>query len=609
MLRKAAFFFKPLPGTLSPMLAALFLQVTTETLLGEGKGLYNLTWPAGYTVRQFSSYDRASKKPGGDTWFANNDCGNYLRKDGDEFVLAEADGPGAIVRIWSANPAGNLKIYLDGKCMLDEDFAKLTSGKGSVPEAYAGVRGLGANLYYPFPYAKSMKVTTTKGGQYYHVHVRTFGKGVKVETFTKVVEPHPDATRAEEPLTEAFAGRLELTGPGIIERFELTQIKGDLREATITMTFDGEKTVWCPLGDFFGTAPGENKFKTLPMGTWYCNYPMPFAKSAVIEVKGAKVEGAVTHSQSKYVAPFRFYAWWRGSNHVKTRPMFDWTVLKGEGRGRYVGTALYVRNPVKAWWGEGDEKVFVDGEGFPSIFGTGTEDYFGYAWCDTAKFDHLYHSQSRCDGPGNKGHTAVNRFHILDDIPFEKSIQFDLEVWHWADCEMSYATVAYWYAEPGFKHDMKEAAKEDLEVLPAPQAKRVKGAIEGESMKVLESTGTAGVQDLDEGWSGESHLWWRDAKPGDVLRLEFDSPAAAKKIALAMTKAKDYGIVKLSLNGAALAESLDLYDPKVVPAGETTYDADVKQGANELRVEIVGTNAKADPKNYMFGLDYVRTDP
>ena len=66
---------------------------------------------------------------------------------------------------------------------------------------------------------------------------------------------------------------------------------------------------------------------------------------------------------------------------LPTRPFRDWHVAGIQGQGHLVGTVLDVENPpAAAWWGEGDEKIYVDGEAFPSLFGTGTEDYFGYAW-------------------------------------------------------------------------------------------------------------------------------------------------------------------------------------------------------------------------------------
>jgi len=71
--------------------------------------------------------------------------------------------------------------------------------------------------------------------------------------------------------------------------------------------------------------------------------------------------------------------------------------------------------------GEGDEKIYVDGETFPSHFGTGSEDYYGYAWGSTEVFTHAYHNQPRCDDPKNYGNTSVNRFHVIDDIPLTKA--------------------------------------------------------------------------------------------------------------------------------------------------------------------------------------------
>ncbi len=85
-----------------------------------------------------------------------------------------------------------------------------------------------------------------------------------------------------------------------------------------------------------------------------------------------------------------------------------------------------ISNPVANWWGEGDEKIYIDNENFPSTFGTGTEDYYGYAYCWYEPFTHAYHNQVRVDGPANFGHSCVSRFHFLDALTFDKSIKFDM---------------------------------------------------------------------------------------------------------------------------------------------------------------------------------------
>src|SRR5437588_2110161 len=94
--------------------------ITTESLLREMTDLKSLAeFPdPPFTCKQASSYDRASKSPGNKSWFANGDCGQFIRieeRDGHpEFVMMDEDGPGAIVRIWSANPMGTMRIHLDG---------------------------------------------------------------------------------------------------------------------------------------------------------------------------------------------------------------------------------------------------------------------------------------------------------------------------------------------------------------------------------------------------------------------------------------------------------------------------------------------------------------
>ena len=172
-----------------------------------------------------------------------------------------------------------------------------------------------------------------------------------------------------------------------------------------------------------------------------------------------------------------FHAKWRAET-LKTRPFRDWTYCDLKGKGVFVGDMLSLTNPVTAWWGEGDEKIFVDGESFPSWFGTGSEDYYGYAWSDPKPFQHAYHNQTRCDGPGNRGRTSVNRFHILDAIPFTTSFRFDMEFWHWTpNIDVPHAATSYWYARPGATDDFKEP--DALAVAHAPALCRRRIASKG----------------------------------------------------------------------------------------------------------------------------------
>ncbi len=636
--------------------------ISLKSLLREMTDLGRLAeFPApAYTCRQFSSYDRASKSPA-ENWFANGDCGQYLRveeRDGrKEFVMMDADGPGAIVRIWSANPNGTLRIYLDGaeRPALEAPMSELLGGRvAGLPRPIAGEYSKGWNLYLPIPYAKHCKVTSDRGEFYYHVNYRTWPAGTAVTPYDAAqlaaaaaelaalargldapagLNPPPQGSAAKsfaaaiEPGAAAVLGTFE--GPRAIHRLRVQYAPtGDrdepaLRGLVLQAVFDGETTVEAPLGDFFGTGPGLNAYESLPLGVTKegrleSRWVMPFRRSARVSIRNlgpdpVRVEGAIDTAPRPWTdASLLFHARWRAQHGVPTDPKIDWNYLTAQGRGVFAGVAFAIDNPVKDWWGEGDEKIYVDGESFPSHFGTGTEDYYGYAWCFPALFTHAYHNQPRCDGPGNYGRTSVNRFHILDRIPFQRDFRFDMELWHWKKCEVNMGVIAYWYAAPGATDGFRALEPDDVAVLPLPeyQPAKVKGAIEGEGMKILAKTGAPEVQ----GWggtSGEAHLWWKDGqKPGDTLVLGFEAPRDGRYRVLArFLKAKDYGIARFAVNDQPAGEPIDFYNPEVIVTDEIDLGTfTLKAGENRFSETIVGANEKAI-KAYMVGLDYLRLAP
>jgi len=141
---------------------------------------------------------------------------------------------------------------------------------------------------------------------------------------------------------------------------------------------------------------------------------------------------------------------------------------------------------------------------------------------------------------------------------------------------------------------------------------RVPGAIEGETMQVVvRSAGSARGQKMAEftrdRWSGADQLWWTGAGPGAHLEIELPvSESGRYELEVVLTRAQDYGIVQLLLDGEKLGGPIDLYNPEVVTTGILTFGArDLVAGSHKLAAEIVGANPKAD-QAYMFGLDYVR---
>ena len=641
-------------------------------------------WPnPPYRCMQASSYDRRSKTPDDPAgWFANNDWSQFLRSEENkgrlEWVLMDADGPGAIVRQWWAGnmpPKGAVvRFYLDGAqepaiegypCdilaggalvgkPLSMEYAKAPPGN---PAAM--------NLYLPIPYARHCKVTYSEpnaknpakppGGRWYNMEYRTYPAGTKVKTFTmgdlKALAPVPAETcrtlgespdlsspanvsikQAIEPGKEASADLP--AGPKAIRqlRIEIVRdpsegIEDILRSVVLRIRFDGEETVWCPVSDFVGSGVGLNA-----LHSWYrnvessgiltCRWVMPYQKSGRITVMNLGKRSVQVHVGAS-VTPWtwdarsmHFQAAWRQERGIPTRPYRDWNYVAVTGKGVYMGDTLAVFNPVNAWWGEGDEKIWVDRESFPSHFGTGSEDYYGYSWGNTTLFNSPFCNQPRCDGPGNAGHTTNTRTRILDAIPFDKSIKVDMEIWHWKSVQMDYAVTSYWYALPGATSNrapQPEEAVAPISSLADRAAFKIPGAIECEKMKVVATSpdlavSAQPVSALVSGqWSGGEQLFLRGKKQGDFVELEIPvKDAGPQKVALYGTRSWDYGILRFSINGKAAEKDYDAYGKD--PAASGPVDLGVfepKDGRMILRVEVVGANPASKGTQSYFGLDCV----
>jgi hypothetical protein len=483
-----------------------------------------------YVAKAATSYDRESKvnrpadglyveKKGrdwGKGWFANRDMGHHLRTEKNqgrtEHVLMEDQGPGAIVRWWStANNRGTIRVYLDGQTepVIAMRPTELVGGTGLVSGPFSfrasdektNPAWRGQNLYLPIPYQKSCKVTWEGKPAYYQIGYRKYAPGTKVRTFTiaQLHEAKNTLRQVTEHLTtqsgqvqgrvvtqkervvlepgESTSLTLTREKPGVITKLLVQLVADDYRQAlrstVVTITFDGEQTVWIPIGSLGGVGYSKEKNDTFPIKTdpatgEICSYyEMPFKKSAVITLTNhgkqnvaipcleAMVDDYTWDDRSLY-----FHATWFELRNLNTEARSDLNFVTVNGSGRYVGTSITIFNTCtlpnnQTWWGEGDDKVYVDGETFPSIFGTGTEDYFGYAYCRPQRFSTPFISQPRGEGNKKWGYSNNNRYHLLDDIPFRKSIQFDMEIWHPFRKNMNYAAATFFYARPGSTHNIR----------------------------------------------------------------------------------------------------------------------------------------------------------
>lgn len=264
-----------------------------------------------------------------------------------------------------------------------------------------------------------------------------------------------------------------IDGPGVIQHMWITVDSRAWTDLILRIYWDGEETpsVECPLGDFFASGHGiKTQIQSLPVavnptGGFNSYWPMPFRKSAKITVE---YQGTEERSGFFYQITYAltevpesaayFHAQYRRSLTRREHP--EHTIVDNiKGQGHYVGTYLAWVQCSDGWWGEGEIKFFMDGDReFPTICGTGTEDYVGGAWCFGETYTGAFLGYPTWDKRENHvPKHGLYRWHVMDPIRFEKDLRVTIQALGWwpggyTDFEPltdDIASVAYWYqAEP-----------------------------------------------------------------------------------------------------------------------------------------------------------------
>jgi hypothetical protein len=283
-----------------------------------------------------------------------------------------------------------------------------------------------------------------------------------------------------------------------------------------------------------------------------------------------------------------------------------------------VGAATYVYNPSNVptswgnWWGEGDEKISVDQDTFPSFFGTGSEDYYNYSWSSARIFSYPFCGQPRNDGPGNRGYVANFRWHILDDIPFRDSLDFKMELRHHGVVpHFSYARIVYFYAMPEVTDDFRKISKDDLRDLPYTDWKPE--AYEGSDGFRFEQAENLAVPNpnsrIEEGnfWAGKKILLWKPVKQGEQLRFNINISIPSDQVNLGFTLAKTPGGGRISIlvNGEKVLcngeKEINLNtDYQTILENWFTGKVNLNAGKNEIIFESMN-----DQPGKKIGIDFI----
>jgi len=432
---------------------------------------------------------------------------------------------------------------------------------------------------------------------------------------------------------------LEAQGPGVVTHIWLTFLgpephrwapKGsaDHQEMVLRIFYDGrsEPGVEAPVGDFFANCFGKrSEVKSIPVvvedgDSYNCFWPMPFRRSIRIEIENQSTKPVsllyynIDWIKKKSLPPDTPYFYARYRQEYPARKGSDYLVLHTKGKGHYVGTVLAVRTRSPAWFGEGDEKIYIDGEKEPSIWGTGTEDYFLSAWglktCSTP-----YSGTPYFDGWGLLGgKTSAYRWHINDPILFDKEIKVtfehfgwispdetpDYRATSWNEREDDYASVAFWYqiGEPTFKPRMPNAAGRKL-----PSLDEIFRAAPYTDPK-HHGVGTAVVQRIFD--YPEGQVLYIPASPQEAW---FSMPFEVRRkkpvrLVLNVTKSYDFGLYQAFLNDFKIGPVLDFYSP--TPRNSEFHLLDFWPDPGTYTLKLVCVGKAPLSQGYRLGIESVR---
>jgi hypothetical protein len=266
----------------------------------------------------------------------------------------------------------------------------------------------------------------------------------------------------------------DIQGPGTVRHIWMTVDPKAFRGCVLRIYWNGEArpSVEVPLGDFFANGHGVRSVvnslpvAVYPIGGLNCYWPMPFGKHCRITIENQLPEDIpflyyqIDYSLGALAGDAAlFHAQWRRSTTTREHP--EHVLLDGvQGRGHYVGTYLAWTQMSDGWWGEGEVKFYLDGDTeHPTICGTGTEDYFGGAWCfgalngappQTYSGAFLGYPQWSAEA-GKVPKHGLYRWHIADPIRFRSELRVTIQAlgwwprWEFQPLTDDIASVAYWY--------------------------------------------------------------------------------------------------------------------------------------------------------------------
>lgn len=432
---------------------------------------------------------------------------------------------------------------------------------------------------------------------------------------------------------------LDAEGPGVVTHIWMTFLgpephtwakegSANHQEMLLRIYYDGSDRpgVEAPVGDFFANSFGKrSEVISVPVvvedaDSYNCFWHMPFRKSIRIEIINQSEKPVsllyynvdwIKKEKISEDTPY-FYAQYRQEYPVEKGK--DYVILDTEGKGHYVGTVLSVRSRSPSWFGEGDEKIYIDGEKKASIWGTGTEDYFLSAWglktTSTPYFGTPYFDQWGIVG----GHTSAYRWHVQDPIVFNKRIKFTIEHFGWIapdenpkyvsdswnEREDDYSSVAFWYqtGTPTFTARAPHARERKLPDLD--QTFHVTKVLDA----VKHGSGSVSRQDIQNYPEGHA-LYHPEGEEDAWIEIPFTvKKKEPVRLLLSATRSYDFGTYEATLDGAKIGGRLDFYNEETDNWEYHLLDFWADPGEHTLRLRCIGKNHRS--AGHLLGIESVK---
>lgn len=410
-------------------------------------------------VGAFSSYDRTG---GNDDGFSGKY--SFLRKEDDALVIAELnEGPGVLTRIWTPTPTTDpIEIYIDGEATPRHKlpFIDLFTGKHApFLKPHVGSGAGGYFCYVPVPFQKSVKVLYRGPKlQFYQINY-ALGTDTPQERKHTTQQARTQQTLAPGKPAVLFASK---TGGRVltIKLSPASAFAGPERDIVLRAYWDGDPkpAIDAPAADLLGFSFGDPAAESLLFGvkdnSGYLRLPMPYDKSARIELLSERATPITVSAEIEHAADprqrgeGRFYAIWH--REPKTTDGQPFVFIDTQGHGQVVGVSLQAQGfqPGSTGFFEGDDQATIDGE--LVIHGTGSEDFFNGGWYDVPGrwYSRTLFPLSGClDYKKHLGRTGAYRIFLNDVMPYRQSMKLTIE--HGPvknNIPTDYTSVTYLYA-------------------------------------------------------------------------------------------------------------------------------------------------------------------